>query len=203
MKLAKFLTIITLATAQLFCTTFIGNAQTTKNSISINFGLSSGHGYPSHLYRENCNCIPSINLSANYSINELFSAGIYGAYTYTYFKYKNYLEPLITYEDIWKGWDIGIRGSFHFSPLIIKNKNFDLYTTAFIGGALYSLEYDKKNIYHDSLNQKFNAINIGGLLGFRYYITQVIGLYAEGGLSRKFFIGGGVTLNIPSVIANR
>lgn len=203
MKLVKLLFILILTTAQLFCITFIGNAQTNKNSISINFGLSSGHGYPSHLSRENCNCISTINASAHYSISELFSAGVYGAYTYTYFKYKNYLEPLLLYEDVWKGWNFGIRGSFHVSPLIIKNRNIDLYTTAFIGAAIYSLEYDKKNIYRDSLNRKFNAMNIGGLLGFRYYVTRVIGFYAEGGISREFFIGAGVSLNIPSVIADR
>jgi hypothetical protein len=173
-----------------------GTAQTSKNNIAINFGLSSGYGYPSLLYSENCNCIPAANLSGDYSLNRLFSVGIYGAYTYTFFKFEDYLTPGINYKDVWKGWDIGVRGSFHFSPFIMNNKKTDLYVAAFIGDAIYSLVYDKKNIYHDSLNQKVNSVNIGGIAGVRYYITGIIGLYVESGLSGKFFMSGGISFNI-------
>ncbi len=174
----------------------IAGAQTRKNNIVINFGPSSGYGYPSRLYSENCNCIPATNLSGDYSVNKVLSVGIYGAYTYTFFKFEDYITPEINYKDVGKGWDIGVRGAFHISPLIIKNERTDIYAAAFIGDAIYSLVYDKKNIYRDSLNQKVSAINVGGILGFRYFITRIIGLYAEGGLSRKFFMSGGISINI-------
>ena len=64
----------------------IGQAQTDKNDILINAGVSSGYGYPSSLYRDNSG-IPSINLSGDYSLTRLVSVGFYAAYTYTYYKF--------------------------------------------------------------------------------------------------------------------
>jgi hypothetical protein len=175
--------------------TFIGRAQTNKKNLLINFGPSSGYGYPTGLYRENSR-IPALNLSADYSLNKLFSLGIYTAYTYSFYKVHFPPTPEIDYKDVWKGWDIGVRGIFHISPFIIKNEKIDLYMGPFFGYTNHSLVYDKKNIYRDSLNFKKDAVNAGGIFGFRYYITKNVGLYAEAGMARKFFMNGGVSFNL-------
>jgi hypothetical protein len=39
-------------------------------------------------------------------------------------------------------------------------------------------------------------VNAGSIAGFRYYIARVIALYFEAGLSREFFMSGGLAFNI-------
>ena len=177
--------------------TLVGWTQNKKNDILINSGVSSGYGYPSELGRvdtENSG-IPTLNLNGEYSLNDYFSLGLYSAYTYSFYKYDN---PISGYKDVWKGWDIGIKSTIHVSPFFIKNKNADLYFTAFSGYTSRSLVYDKSNIYRDSLNYNVDAFSIGGILGFRYLITRQFGLYVESGISRKFFIGGGISFAFRS-----
>ena len=183
--------------ASLLFITSIGQAQTDKNDIVINLGVSSGYGYPSSLYRENSG-IPAINLSGDYSLNRLISLGLYGAYTYTFHKFQYPTMPQIEYKDIWKGWDVGIKSSFHVSPFIIKNEDWDLYIAAFFGYASHSLVFDRKNVDNDHINYHVGEINAGSMLGFRYYLSRNIGLYGEAGVSRKFFAGAGLSLNINS-----
>ncbi len=183
--------------ASLLFITSIGQAQTDKNDIVINLGVSSGYGYPSSLYRENSG-IPAINLSGDYSLNRLISLGLYAAYTYTFHKFQYPTMPEIEYKDVWKGWDIGIKSTFHVSPFIIKNEDWDLYIAAFFGYASHSLVFDRKNVDNDHINYHVGEINAGSMLGFRYYLSRNIGLYAEAGVSRKFFAGAGLSLNINS-----
>lgn len=174
----------------------VGHAQTDKNDIVINLGVSSGYGYPSSLYRSNSG-IPAVNLSGDYSLNRLVSVGLYSAYTYTFYRFQYATMPEVDYKDVWKGWDVGIKSTFHVSPFIIKNEDWDLYIAAFFGYANHSLVFDRK---HDSghINYHVGEINAGSVLGFRYYLSRNIGLYAEAGVSRRFFGGGGLSLNINS-----
>src|SRR6185295_1677961 len=180
--------------ASLLFITSIGHAQTDKHDIVINLGVSSGYGYPSSLYRSNSG-IPAVNLSGDYSLTRLVSVGVYAAYTYSFYKFQYPGMPEAEYKDVWKGWDVGVKSSFHISPLIIKNDDWDLYITAFFGYANHSLIFDRK---HDNghINYHVGEINAGSILGFRYYLSRNIGLYAEAGVSRKFFAGGGLSLNI-------
>lgn len=175
----------------------IGQAQTDKNDILINAGVSSGYGYPSSLYRDNSG-IPSINLSGDYSLTRLVSVGFYAAYTYTYYKFAYPDMPATEYKDVWKGWDVGIKSTFHVSPFIMKNEDWDLYIAAFFGYTNHSLVFDRKRVDNGHINYHVGEINAGSILGFRYYLTRNIGLYAEAGVSRKFFAGGGLSLNINS-----
>jgi len=175
----------------------IGHTQTDKNDIVINAGVSSGYGYPSSLYRDNSG-IPSINLSGDYSLTRLVSVGFYTAYTYTYYKFAYPTMPATEYKDVWKGWDIGIKSTFHVSPFIMKSEDWDLYIAAFFGYANHSLVFDRKRVDNGHINYHVGEINAGSILGFRYYLTRNIGLYAEAGVSRKFFAGGGLSLNINS-----
>ena len=182
--------------ASLLFITLIGQAQTDKKDIVINLGVSSGYGYPSSLSRTNSG-IPAINLSGDYSLTRLISVGFYSAYTYTFYKFQYPTMPETEYKDIWKGWDVGIKSTFHVSPLILQNEDWDLYITAFFGYANHSLIYD---IRHNNGHVSYHVgeINAGSILGFRYYLSRNIGLYAEAGVSRRFFGGGGLSLNINS-----
>lgn len=167
--------------------------QTTKNDLLINFGASSGYGYPNGLTSTENSGIPTLNLSGEYSLNKLLSFGLYTAYTYSFFKFD---DPQVGYKDVWRGWDIGAKSTFHISPFFIKDEKADMYLAVFSGYTTRSLVYDKSNIYRDSLNYNVDAFSYGGILGFRYLITKKIGLYGETGLSRKFFIGGGISFII-------
>jgi hypothetical protein len=190
--MSKFCLIVSL----LFITS-IGHAQTDKNDIIINLGVSSGYGYPSSLHKENSG-IPAINLSGDYSLTRLVSLGFYSAYTYTFYKFQYPTMPEIEYKDVWKGWDVGIKSSFHVSPFIIRNEDWDLYVAAFFGYAHHSLVFDRKNVDNGHINYHVGEINAGSMLGFRYYLSRNIGLYTEAGVSRKFFAGAGLSLNINS-----
>jgi hypothetical protein len=179
----------------IFLTISIGWAQTNKNDIQINVGASSGYGYPNGLTETENSGIPTLNLSIDYSLSKIFSVGIYGAYTYSFSSDKVY-NSQSDYKVVWRGLDIGARATFHISSLLTKNGKADLYLIAFSGYTSRALVYDKSNIYRDSLNYKVDAFNIGGILGFRYLITQKIGLYGETGVSRKFFLGAGISFKI-------
>jgi len=172
-----------------------GNAQTRRNNLVINLGLSSGYGYPNALHEENIT-LSALNLSMDYSLNKFFSFGSYAAYTYSFYEFHDRLMPEINYKDVWKGWDVGVRSSFHISPIIMKNKKVDLYITGFFGSSVHSLVHDEKNTHRDSLNFKVHDVNAGSIAGFRYYIARAIALYFEAGLSREFFMSGGLAFNV-------
>ena len=174
-----------------------GSAQTRKHDVVINLGPSSGYGYPSPFRPENGR-IPAFNLSADFSLNTLLSCGVYAAYTYSFYRFPDQIIPGLKYKDVWKGWDMGVRSSFHFSSLIMDNEKTDLYITAFFGYTILSLEYDKRNIHRTRFNYDLHDINAGNIAGFRYHLTRIVGLYAEAGLSRKFFMSAGASVNISS-----
>lgn len=191
-----FLTLLFTASAILLSPK-TGLTQTHNNGFTLNLGLSDeGYGYPNHLTDVPSNILPTINLYSEYFFNKLFSVGIYGAFTYSYYKYENNVYPDINSKDVWKGWDIGLRYTLHFNQALSMNKKTDLYLSAFTGYTARKLVYDKTNIYRDVLNHHINAFSIGGILGFRYSISEKFGLYAETGLSRKIFYGGGATYHL-------
>lgn len=86
----------------------------------------------------------------------------------------------------------------HIGSLLLKNNQTDLYFGAFSGYIVRALVYDESNIYRDSLNYKVDAFGFGGIAGFRYLLNHSLGFYCETGFSRKFFIGGGVSIKIKS-----
>ena len=177
----------------------IGVTQTSKNSFTISLGLSDeGYGYPNHLADVPTNILPTVNLYGEYYLSNVLSIGVYGAYTYSYYKFHDFTYPSESYKDAWQGWDFGLRYAVHLSPIFIKNEKIDLYLSAFSGYTKRSLVYDKKNIYRDSLNYNTDAFSVGGILGVRYFISKEIGVFGEVGFSRKAFLGGGVTYQILS-----
>jgi hypothetical protein len=69
--------------------------------------------------------------------------GIYGAYTYSSFKFHDYTYRANRYKNVSEGWDFGLRYTFHFSPIFTKKKT-DLYLSAFSSYTTTALNYDKK-----------------------------------------------------------
>ena len=173
-------------------------AQKKKRAIYIEIGASSGYGYPTELTALPVNSIPTVNFGAGVSVNKLYHAGFYAAYSYSYFKYDNGLPS--SYKDVWKGWDIGLKNTFHIGKLFLKNDNLDLYIGAITGYTQRSRVFISKmevpGYYYDILNYKEHAFTIGGLAGLKYFISKRLDLYGEMGYSRGLFIGAGVSLKL-------
>lgn len=169
--------------------------QTNKNEFLLNIGAYSGYGYPDGLPSTETSGIPTIDVGAEYFLNKYLAIGSYIAFTYTFDKFVGSTER---YKDVWRGWDIGIKTTFHFNPLLAEQlrKKADVYISGFVGYTTRSLRYDKSNIYRDSLNFNIDALSIGEILGLRYSINRKIGLYGELGKSRNWFLGGGINVTI-------
>jgi hypothetical protein len=178
----------------LFCISNI-KAQTKAKDIVLNLGAYSGYGHQQREpFTENSG-IPAMSVGAEYFFSKCFAIGTYVTYTYVYDKFVGTTER---YKDVWRGWDIGVKPTFHFNPLLaehIANK-MDIYVSGFGGYAYRALRYDKTNIYRDSLNYSIDGLSAGGIIGFRFYASKKFGLYGELGKSNRWFIGGGVTLKL-------
>lgn len=172
-----------------------GYTQTKKGDIKISLGAYSGYGYPHNFSEGPGRSIPTSAVNGEYFIGKAFSAGPYIAYTYMFYKF---VDPMSGYKDVWRGWDLGVKWNFYISSFFDEDREFDIYLSGFVGYTTRSLIYDRNNIYRDELNYSIDDMSAGGILGFRYNLNDVIGLYGEAGTSRKFFAGAGVTFNLNS-----
>lgn len=178
----------------LFCISNL-EAQTKAKDIVLNLGAYSGYGYKQIEPFTETSGIPAMSAGAEYFFNKYFAIGSYVTYTYAYDKFVGTTER---YKDVWYGWDIGVKPTFHFNSLLAEHlaNKIDIYLSGFGGYAYRALRYDKTNIYSDSLNYSINGLNAGGIIGFRFYASKKIGLYSELGKSHRWFIGGGFILNL-------
>jgi hypothetical protein len=172
-----------------------GLGQTHKGYILLNAGLSSGYGYPSKLTSTENSDVSTANLSGEYFLNKYFSIGPYAAYTYQFYKFQH---PDFPYKDVWRGWDFGLRTNFNFSPAFFRDEQAIIYLTAFGGYSTFAMRHDRENIYRQFIDFENSGFSADGIAGFRYFIKRRFGLYAEAGMSRKFFVGGGVSLRLTS-----
>jgi hypothetical protein len=176
----------------------IVQAQNKKGDIYVQFGVSSGYGYPTELTSLDQSSIPTMSVGVGLCVNKLYHAGFYAAYTYSYFIYDNGLPS--SYKDVWKGWDIGIKNTFHIGRLFLKNNDLDLYIGAITGytqrSRVFISEMEVPDPYYDILNYKKHAFTIGGLAGLKYFITKRFDLYGEIGPSRQLFIGVGASFKL-------
>jgi len=173
------------------------HAQNKKGDIYLQIGVSSGYGYPTELTSLDKSSIPTISFGAGLCVNKLYHVSFYAAYTYSYFTY-NYTLP--EYKDVWKGWDIGIKNTFHVGKLLLKTDKLDPYIGVFTGytqrSRVYISDIGPPGYYYDILNYKEHAFTIGGLAGLKYFISKRLDLYGEMGYSRGLFIGVGVSLKL-------
>jgi hypothetical protein len=190
----KFSTYFLLLIATVFAT-LAAKSQHSKSDLLLNLGFSSGYGYPNGLPETENSGVPALNFDGEYSLNKFIGIGIYGAYTYSFYKYNS---PTQSYKDNWIGWDMGARLTLHIASFFIKNEKADLYLAGFSGYTTMALKLDKNDIYRDSLDYRVKAFSAGPILGFRYAVSPRFAFYLEAGTSRMFFVGGGVTFKIPS-----
>lgn len=176
----------------LVCTSNL-QAQTKAKDIVLNLGAYSGYGHQQREPFTEGSGIPAMSAGAEYFFSKYFAIGSYITYTYVYDKFVGTTER---YKDVWRGWDIGVKPTFHFNPLLTEHlmNKIDIYLSGFGGYAYRALRYDKTNIYRDSLNYSIDGLRAGGMIGFRYFTSNNLGLYGELGKSNRWFIGGGVTV---------
>lgn len=180
-----------------FISATAATAQTKKKDIFLNVGGYSGYGYPDGLPSPEFSGIPAIGAGGEYFLSKYIAAGSYIAYTHVFDKFGG---STYRYKEVWRGWDVGIKTCFHFNPLLNKKlkKFIDVYIAG-IGGYTYrALRYDKSDIYRDILSYDVDALNIGGIFGFRYLPDKKIALYGELGKSREWFVGAGLNFTITS-----
>jgi len=174
------------------------HAQNKKGDVYVQIGVSNGYGYPTELTALDQNSIPTMSLGAGLCVNILYHAGFYAAYTYSCFIYDNGLPS--SYKDVWKGWDIGIKNTFHIGSLLLKNDDLDLYIGAITGytqrSRVFITEMEVPGYYYDILNYKEHAFTIGGLAGLKCFINKRLDVYGEMGYSRKLFGGAGVSIKL-------
>gem|GEM_PF-2556138 len=172
-------------------------AQTLKNDLVINIGGYSGYGYNKLQPFTGAPVIPVSSLGSEYFLSNHISIGSYVAYTYDY---DIIIDSKQRNKDIWRGWDIGIKPTLHFNPFLSEQlkKTADIYIAGFGGYAYRALRYHKSNIYRDELNYDVDGLNIGGILGFRYLLSNKVSLYGELGKSSRWFAGGGIAFTIKS-----
>lgn len=178
----------------LFCSPDL-EAQTKAKDIVFNLGAYSGYGHQKREpFTENSG-VPAMSVGAEYFLNKYFAIGSYVTYTYAYDKFVGSTER---FKDVWRGWDIGIKPTFHFNPLLTERlaNKIDIYVSGFAGYSYRALRYDKTNIYRDRLNYSTDGVSAGGIIGFRYITSKKFGLYGELGKSGRWFIGGGITFKI-------
>ena len=98
---------------------FIENvkAQTEKKDIVINVGIYSAYGYHKRQPFAGAGVIPVSSVGGEYFINKYIAIGSYIAYTYDY---DEFIGTRQRTKDVWRGWDLGIKPSLHFNPLLLS-----------------------------------------------------------------------------------
>lgn len=156
----------------------------------ITFGYFN-YGY----YGSRVISLPAIMFSGEYGFHEYVSAGAYLGFVSWKYKY-DYLTTYTYKQSIVAG---GIRGSFHYLPLLneyidlgLDETKFDFYVSL-IGGL--NIERFKSD---DNLNGVVNvddnvSVSLGSFLGFKYMVTEQIGVFAETGWNALGYLTLGAT----------
>lgn len=165
-KIVKFLCVV----AMVFSVTFASaQARYDKGDVLLNAGFGLGYYFAGGV---------PILVSAEFAVNDVISVGPYLGYTsYGYnfgsgYKYK------------YSFFDLGVRGSYHFSELFeIRNEKVDVYGGAFLGFVVSSYSGDGfGGAYNDPYAGSFR---LGLHAGVRYFFSEKVAGYAE--------LGAGIT----------
>ena len=159
-KIVKFLCVIALVFSVTFAS---GQARYDKGDVLLNAGIGLGYYYAGG--------VPLL-LSAEFAVNDVFSIGPYLGYTsYNY----NYSFGGSKFR--YTFFDIGVRGSYHFSELFeIRNEKVDVYGGAFLGYVISSYSSNFGNNYDDPYG---SHLRLGLHAGTRYFFSEKVAGYAE------------------------
>lgn len=165
MKITRFTLTVLLSCFVLLPVTVVANSHGNKSPFDLKLGYSRyTTGRQINNKREHRG---NYRLEMNYSINKLFSTGIYvGLGTNNGIAYgdtKNYIIP-----------NYGVSANFHPLPLITdayKNSRMDFYLHAKFGGQYVPTPN------HYSTHGHYNEYGVG--VGLAYYIWQHIGVFCD------------------------
>ena len=164
---------------------FSARAQYAKGDITANLGISLGViGYGGYGYY-NGGTTGSLPLSANveYSINDQFAIGGYLGY---YSRSYKYTWNGNNYRDRWSITSLGVRGSYHATPLLndlldanMSEEKWDIYASLLLGYEVYSWKngYEGTGFVRD--NASSGAVDFGTVIGARYFFNPKFGAFAE------------------------
>jgi hypothetical protein len=161
-NILKFLCVI----AIVFSATFVsGQSRYTKGDVLVNAGVGLGYYYAGG--------VPLL-LSAEWAVNDVISVGPYLGYTsYNY----NYGFVGTRYRYRYTFFDIGVRGSYHFSELFeIRDERIDVYGGAFLGFVVSNFSSNFGGDYDDPYA---GGLRLGIHVGARYYFTEKLAGYGE------------------------
>lgn len=156
----------------------IANAQdlTLKGSSAVNIGIGLGHRFDGSM------SIPPLSVAYDYSLvsglingnNGSITLGAYGAYVGVNWSY-NGISSSASHTVL------GARGMFHyqFAPKL------DTYAGLMLGYHIAS--YSSSTPYGSSSSVSGSGIDLGLVLGARYYFTEKFGLFTELGYSLPYW----------------
>lgn len=157
-KTVKFLCVILMV----FSATFVsGQARYDKGDVLLNAGIGLGYYYAGG--------VPLL-LSLEFAVNDVITVGPYLGYTsYNYGYFNNDFKYTF--------FDIGAKGSYHFSELFeINNEKVDVYGGAFLGFVVSSYSGDAFSGYNDPYASR---LRLGIHAGARYFFSEKVAGYGE------------------------
>ncbi len=152
--------------ALVFSTSFAsGQGRYDKGDFLLNAGIGLGYYYAGGV---------PILLSGEWAVSDVISVGPYLGYTsYNY----NYGFFGTRYKYRYTFFDLGVRGSYHFSELFeIANDKVDVYGGAFLGFVVSSYSGDNASGFSDPYA---SGLRLGLHAGARYFFSEKVAGYAE------------------------
>ncbi len=169
-----------------------GNADSTKNDqsgipaykigdLNFNAGISLGtYGYG---YVGSRSFTVPVTLSLEYGFHEYISVGAMVGYVRWKYDYS-YIGSPYTYS--WTYLSFGPRASFHYLPLLnehldlgMDETKYDFYLSLF--AAFEMRTYQSSDTYMNDYYDNSSSFTVGSFLGFKYMVSDNIGLFFEGG----------------------
>lgn len=159
-KIVKFLCVV----AMVFSVTFASaQARYDKGDVLLNAGIGLGYYYAGG--------VPLL-VSAEFAVSDVFSVGPYLGYTS--YSHRYYFGTNYNYK--YSFFDLGVRGSYHFSELFeIRNEKVDVYGGAFLGFVMSSYS---GNGYGD-YDPYDGGLRLGIHFGARYFFSDKVAGYGE------------------------
>lgn len=149
--------------------------------INFNAGISLGtYGYG---YAGSRSFTVPVTLALEYGFHEYISAGAMVGYARWKYDYS-YVGSPYTYS--WTYLTFAPRASFHYLSLLnehldlgVDETKFDFYLTLFAAFEMHT--YHSSDPYMNDYYDNSSSFTVGSFLGFKYMLSNNIGLFFEGG----------------------
>lgn len=160
----KFLCVIAIVFSATFAS---GQSRYIKGDVLLNAGIGLGYYHAG-------GGVPVL-LSAEFSVSDVVSVGPYLGYTSWSYNYGFFGNQ---YRYRYSFFDIGVRGSYHFSELFeIRDEKVDVYGGLFLGFLVSS--YSGDDFGGDYSDPYAGGLRLGIHAGARYYFSPSVAGYGE------------------------